>query len=382
MKLVNNLTLLNFAKFMAQKGYNVYVVGGFVRNKLQGIKDEECGDIDICSACKLEHLIELCKDSKFKVRVINLKLGVCEIDFGDIKVEHATFRREICDNTGKHYPLKVEFINSLEQDALRRDFTVNAIYYDLNNEKIIDPLGGVKDLDNFCLRTIGNAMVRFEEDAERMLRAVRIACSYGFDIDKDTKIAITQKAKLITNINPIRRNKELFKLLHCDMACPTLTKNSKPQMRAIIELNEVGHLKYVLPELYNLSYKKGKDYLNEILIRLGFSSFKARFVVLFCGIIEGLKELEDEELFINYLISTYVGTGIANEENCTFLQKSIKFSLNFTKHGVNSKTFELIKNESPVIINLVLDNLMALGLAKSAGKNEGKLAKKLKHKLG
>lgn len=386
MKLIDNKPLINFAKFMQSNGINIYVVGGFVRNKLQGLNDKECGDIDICSACKLDDLIKLSTIGNFGVRIINSKLGVCEIDLGELKVEHATFRKEICDNLGKHYPLKVEFINSLKEDALRRDFSINAIYYDLINERIIDPVSGVKDLDNFCLKCIGDAKTRFEEDAERMLRAVRIACSYGFDIEQHCKDAIIKEAKLISNINPARRNREFFKMLHCDMVCPTLTKNSYPQMRAILLLEELGLLKYVLPELYNLNSRKSKkDYFKDIIVRLRYSSYKSRIVTLFSGIIEAFNYfhlLENEDLFLDYLISTYIATDIANNENCTFLQKSIKFSLNFTKHGVNRKTFDLLKGESPVIMSLVLENLMAIGFANSAGKNEGKLAKKLKQFLG
>ena len=129
----------------------LFVVGGYVRNSLLGIGGT---DIDIASKLSVEKLSQILKDTNFVVEEKNSKLGTATITIGNEVFEYSTFRTEKYDGSGKHSPVEVTFVDDIRQDAKRRDFTVNCIYYSIVRKKIVDIYSGLYDLKKKRIKTI------------------------------------------------------------------------------------------------------------------------------------------------------------------------------------------------------------------------------------
>jgi len=187
-------------------GYEAYAVGGCVRDSIRGVCP---ADWDVCTSAKPHEIIEIF--SNMTVIATGMVHGTVTVLFDKTPVEITTFRidGEYKDN---RHPDKVSFTNSLELDLSRRDFTINAMAY-CHEKGIIDPFDGKKDLKNKIIRCVGNPEKRFDEDALRILRALRFSSVLSFDIEKDTKAAILKKSNLLLNIAAERINVEFTKLL-------------------------------------------------------------------------------------------------------------------------------------------------------------------------
>lgn len=381
MIVISNDNLESFAKFMFKHGKRIYAVGGYIRGRLQGLSDEECGDIDLCSCCRIEELEQLKEEGNFEIEILNKTLGVCRIKVCDDVFEHATFRKEFYDKTGKHFPKQIEFINNLEEDALRRDFTVNAIYYDIIDKILVDPTNGLNDLNKGILKTVGKASERLCEDAERMLRAIRIAFSNGFNLDEELTEAIKSHVKLLQNVKPARRNKEINKLLHFNENSKTDVKNGEAVFNAFNALNNLGMIRYIMPELNSLkSTKKGKKIFERIILSLKYSDGDSGYILLFCGIVEGLnKHVYNNDIvqMLNYLFDTYY-LDSNGKIKITLLQKTAQYCLKITKYGLKTKIISELKTENSVIIPLIANYFKAINLAKTSGKKSGRTYEKIK----
>ena len=220
----------------------LYVVGGAVRDSLLGY---ELSDYDLSSSLMGEEVIELLKDTEFKVTPHSLKLGTLGIKVGKTTMEYTAFRKDSYSKTGEHGPEKVEFNVGILEDAKRRDFTINAIYYDVEEEKIVDPLGGVKDLERGVITTTRDPEEVFEEDALRILRMVRFSASLGFEIEDETFLASQKRAYTISTLAPERIQEELNKILVSD----TLHGIKDAHIRSIIMLVKCGAIEQIIPEL-------------------------------------------------------------------------------------------------------------------------------------
>lgn len=182
-------------------GYEAYIVGGYVRDFL--LNKESC-DVDIAASATIESLLNLFPDSKVynEFACIKFKQGIYNISI-------TSYRKEYEYKNNK--PTRVEYSESLLEDSLRRDFTINAIY--MNKEGIItDPQNGVKDLNNKIIRIIGDASIRLKEDANRILRSFRFMSILDFTLDKDLLAFMFKNKYLIKNINYERRKEELDKI--------------------------------------------------------------------------------------------------------------------------------------------------------------------------
>ena len=127
----------------------LYVVGGFVRNHIMEIEKE---DVDICSKMLISDVEELLKGSEFSFKIKSKTLGSALICCGDENFEYTTFRRDFYGEGGAHMPQSVEFVDSVREDAKRRDFTCNAIYYDIKNDKFLDFYDGFGDIKRKIIR--------------------------------------------------------------------------------------------------------------------------------------------------------------------------------------------------------------------------------------
>jgi poly(A) polymerase len=193
---------------LAAQGHKAYVVGGAVRDLMLGVHPK---DFDVSTDAFPEEVHRLMRRS----RLIGRRFKLVHAVFQNEVVEVSTFRAaapgEVDEETGR--VLRDNVYGTLEQDAARRDFTINALYYDPATETVLDFHQGVRDLQKRRVRIIGDPRVRFREDPVRMLRAVRFAAKLDFQIDPKTRTPIRELAGLMANVPPARLFDEMLKLL-------------------------------------------------------------------------------------------------------------------------------------------------------------------------
>lgn len=220
----------------------LYLVGGAVRNQLLGFA---CSDMDICGALPPERLRDEL-DGLFAVRDINPRIGTIKLMRGADAFEYTAFRHDSYPlSSGRHAPLAVTFVSTPEEDAFRRDFTVNAIYKRLTDGEILDPTGGLADLAKRRLRTTRAPEAVFSEDGLRLLRLVRLAAELGFEIEEETFAAAKKFAPLLADISVERKREELERILLSDLKYGV----EGAVYRAFELLRELGLYPYFLPEL-------------------------------------------------------------------------------------------------------------------------------------
>lgn len=226
----------NFAvsvvRTLTEKGFRALLAGGCVRDKLRGATPK---DYDVATSARPEQVMAL-----FERNVpVGVAFGVvCVLSPGDdpIQIEVATFRGDSSYSDGRH-PDSVTFTGETE-DAKRRDFTINGLFYDPLKDEVLDYVGGQEDLKRKVIRCIGDPKQRFTEDRLRMLRAVRFATTLNFEIDGHTLGAIKDCAAGITAISAERIREELNAML------------SGPNPRRAFELlKQTRLLKPILPEI-------------------------------------------------------------------------------------------------------------------------------------
>ncbi len=214
----------------------LYVVGGFIRNQLLGIKND---DIDICSSLTLNEVEKIVKGSGFEFKIKSKFLGTATIGIGNEKYEYTTFRKEFYPNNGKHSPERVEFISSIEEDAKRRDFTCNALYYDIKNDKMIDFFNGKKDIEKRILRAVYDCDEVFCHDGVRILRLFRFQSELNFKIDKATLESAYKYKENLRDVSGERLVYEITRILHSPSKYKGLSK-SKAYMSALNHFNKGG----------------------------------------------------------------------------------------------------------------------------------------------
>lgn len=217
----NALKVLNRLK---QAGFQAYLVGGGVRDLLLG---HEPKDFDIATNATPEEVRAVFRNC----RLIGRRFRLAHVFFGREIVEVATFRGSNGDGgsgaqvTEHGMILRDNVYGSIAEDALRRDFTVNALYYNIADFSLVDYAGGLADIEQGRLRLIGeDPEARYREDPVRMLRAVRFACKLGFMIDPDCAAPIRELAELLGEISPARLFEETLKLFHGGYALQAFEK--------------------------------------------------------------------------------------------------------------------------------------------------------------
>jgi len=197
-------------------GYRACLVGGGVRDVLLGKQPK---DFDVATSATPEQVDALFKNC----RLIGRRFRLAHIRYGREVIEVATFRSHApespkteLNNEGRI--LRDNTFGSIEEDALRRDFTVNALYYDISDFALLDYANGLQDLKNKTLRLIGDPVTRYKEDPVRMLRAVRFAAKLGFTIDPAAEQAIFDWGHLLKDIPSARLYDEILKIFHSGYA--------------------------------------------------------------------------------------------------------------------------------------------------------------------
>lgn len=228
-------------KKLGKASFEVYFVGGCVRNLLM---EKQVKDWDMTTNATPDQILKVFPDG-FYDNVFGT-VGVPVVLNGENHVVEITTYRTEHSYSDKRRPDKVEWGNSLEEDLARRDFTINAIALRLisfaqgkpSKHEIIDPYDGQSDLQNKVVRAVGDPNKRFQEDALRLLRSVRIATELSFTVEQKTFEAITANAKLLTKVSGERIRTELLRILSSDYP-----------YEGIMLLKNTGLLQQILPEL-------------------------------------------------------------------------------------------------------------------------------------
>lgn len=220
-----------------EAGYRALLVGGGVRDVLLGRSPK---DFDIATDATPEQVRRLFRNC----RLIGRRFRLAHVLFGRDVVEVATFRASGEDEPGRQADesgrlLRDNVYGTIEDDVPRRDFTVNALYYDIADFSVLDHVGGMQDLRDGVLRLLGDPETRYREDPVRMLRAARFAAKLGFKLHEDTEKPIAELSSLLAGIPPARLIDECIKLFHTGHGAASLN-----------ELVRLDLLRWLLPPLH------------------------------------------------------------------------------------------------------------------------------------
>lgn len=224
--------------------FSLYIIGGSVRDYLCGFPVRDA-DLDLCAAAEEEEMLSAAEKCGFKVRAVYRNTGTIKLeDENGTGYEFTRFRSDKYVR-GVHTPSEITFTSDMGTDARRRDFTCNAVYYDIAKGEFRDPLGGMSDIAQKCLRTVAPAKKVFGEDGLRLMRLCRLAAQLGFSPDGECLDGAREHADLIRDIAPERVFAELTQLLLSD----TRHGFRDAPYRGLCLMRDTGVLARVLPEL-------------------------------------------------------------------------------------------------------------------------------------
>lgn len=227
---------------LKQKGYSAYLVGGSVRDLLLGIKPK---DFDISTSAKPEEVKAIFKKNCL---LIGRRFRLAHVRFGRKILEVSTFRTGDLEDSA--LIVRDNDYGTEEEDVLRRDFTINGLFYDPDGQTVIDYVGGYLDLEKKILRTIGQPEVRFQQDPVRMIRLAKFQARFAFDVDPAAIDALGKCKEEIIKSSQARILEELFRMLESGASKPFFA-----------HLQEYGLLELLLPKLSKqLKGKRNKVY--------------------------------------------------------------------------------------------------------------------------
>ena len=235
-----------------KSGFKAYLVGGCIRDL---VLDKNPKDFDVVTDATPEQI----KKAIPRSRIIGRRFKLVHVRKGRKITEVSTFRSKggkRTSKTNKGIVLRDNFYGTIREDAFRRDFTINSLYLDINDMKIIDYTGGFKDLNNRELSCIGDSKLRFREDPIRIIRAVRFLCNLELKLKKSLKKDLISFAHLLQEIPPARRYEEILKLF--------LTGNAKNNFISLLEFHILKHLLPVTEK--QCSNEKHKSFILNALL--------------------------------------------------------------------------------------------------------------------
>lgn len=197
---------------LAAKGFAAYLVGGCVRDRLLGMQPK---DFDIATNAKPEEIVKLFRSA----RIIGRRFRIVHVRLGREIIEVTTFRGAVTEENSQERQsvngllIRDNAFGSIEEDALRRDFTVNALYYSIKDKCIYDYTGGLADLDAKTIRLIGDPLTRYQEDPVRLIRALRFQAKLSFNLAEATAQPLATHGHLLLQVAPARMFDEVLKLL-------------------------------------------------------------------------------------------------------------------------------------------------------------------------
>ena len=301
---------IKILNILYENGYDSYIVGGFVRDKLLGIKND---DIDIITNATSKEISNI-----FNIDIKD-NYGSIKLKYNNYIYDITTFRKE--DNyLDNRRPNTIEFVKDVKEDLLRRDFTINTILID-KDENIIDYLDGIKDLNNKTIKSVGDPNKKINEDSLRILRAFRFMCIYDFKLDKDLYESIKDNKDLINNLSFDRIKKELdyiFKTSKVNLFINVINKLN------LFKTLEIKPINSVIPTCNNLSIWAQLEYSD----KYNFSNKEKEYI-------KNIKYILENGID-NYTVYKY-GIDINKEAN-KILNKNIDIELIYNNLPIKNKT--------------------------------------------
>ena len=305
-------TTLKLLKKISSFGYKAYIIGGYPRDLYL---KRSSSDVDICTDATPMELHNI-----FSEIIYSSEYGSVTIIFENIKFEITTFRKEFNYKDNRH-PSKIEYIDKLEEDVLRRDFTINTLAIDKDGNEI-DLLNAKKDLDKKIIRMVGNPKIRLKEDALRILRAIRFATTLNFELDHSLKLYIKKYGHYLRKISNDVKKSELDLIFS--------NSNKEYGIKLLLELKLANHLD--IPNLKNIKITPSMivtwSQLNAIH-KYNFNSIERESIIK-------INEIKDKNILnknVLYKYGLYICTMVAE------LQGIDKRKLNeeFAKMPIRSK---------------------------------------------
>lgn len=197
-----NITISSLMRPVIDAGYLIYIVGGYVRDALLG---HASYDVDFCTNAPLEQLIQIYADYKLNKQAMNY--GAISFTHDNYSIQITRLRKDSNESDGR-YPNHIEYVNRIEEDFIRRDFTINALYCDIDGN-VIDPCHGLHDLHHQLIDTVIDANTSFQQDYLRILRALRFANRLNFNLSDNVNHAIVNDLDGIRSLSAYRLHQEL-----------------------------------------------------------------------------------------------------------------------------------------------------------------------------
>ncbi len=334
-------TLKELAKIFPTE---LYVVGGYIRNRIMEIEGD---DIDICASLTLDEVEKLLAESKFSVKIKSKSLGSAVISCGKEHYEYTTFRQDTYPDGGAHMPESVTFIKDIREDAKRRDFTCNALYYDIKSDQLIDFYDGVADIKRRVLRTVETPDEVLSHDGVRILRLFRFQCELNFKIDSKTLESAYKYKENLCDVSGERVVHEITRILHSPNKYKGVSKKNAYIM-ALKHFNRASLWQYFGIDCQKLKFKMVKKvqhksqgflidvidavnpisisyYLN-LILTTSFGLNKKmveQYINILCGYYEALNRQQNKPYFFKYfdnfpqihMLLTHKSKSLANKYN-------------------------------------------------------------------
>ncbi len=353
----------NTLEKITNEGFNAYLVGGFVRDYLLGIKSL---DIDICTNALPKDLHKI-----FPVNNNSNEYGGFNLQIKKYNIDITTFRKELKYEGRK--PTEIVYINSLEEDIKRRDFTINAICMD-KNEKIIDLVDGVNDLNNHQIKMLGDISEKLQEDPLRILRAIRFATVLNFEIDSDLDKKIQEYYQLVGTLSKSRIKGELNKIL--------LHKNFLKGLELL--------KKYQILDLLKISYDNDMTYVSdlsgmwaqlEFSTDFAFTKQEIRNIINIRRIVR-IGHIDNHSLFNYGLYTNLVAADILNFDKKVVnkLAKNIPIRKNSDLDITSEEIMTILNIEPSKKLRMVTEELIDLVLDNKLKNKNSEIKKYLKER--
>lgn len=346
-----------FKYFWEIKHKELYLVGGGVRDIVLG---RPAKDYDLCTNASIDEIKQICKELNVETFDSGIKHGTITLidSITEQNYEITVYRSESSYSDNRH-PDSVIFIQDLKEDLARRDFTINAIAYNILTDELVDPFGGLKDLQDGIVRAVGDPKERFKEDALRILRGLRFACKYNFHIENKTMFAMFFQKDLLDNISAERIHDEIVRIFDYE----TVGDFMQGFMPATIIYHIIPEFKTLNKNLFKLVTDHYIDNFigicshltpeqtEAILTRLKFSTKDAKLIKVLSKEVRNVS-LDDSDrvgALGHRLVDTY---GYSNKEAEWLVRKLLEIQDAFVYIDANNRYYF----NSTEVINLVFES--------------------------
>lgn len=355
---------LEIIRKLNNAGYEAYIVGGYVRDKIIGKK---CKDIDLCSNATPKQIAELFPTVAFAGE----KYGTSMIKLKNNTYEITTYRKEL------HYlknrtPENIEYIDHIDDDLIRRDFIINAICIN-NKGQIYDPLNGIKEMTLKRIKTIGDADFKISSDSLRILRAIRFATVLDFELDDDLSKSIIKYKDNLTNIAKETIKEEIDKILFSPNKMKGINLIKKYHLtrvlhltipRNIVDTELLGMYAQLKIDQYYPLTKHEKISINEINMLVNKDNITKMdlinsgiYIVKIAATIKGINLNLIEEMYKELPLKSLDELHVTGDDICRILDINPSPTIKAIKEEVlNEVVYNNLKNNRKAIKNFLLEN--------------------------